>query len=176
MSISKIKNDLKGHDTFPPVHKWNPDLCEGQEFFIDREGDWYYNNSPIKNIKLINLFSRVLKKESNNYFLVTPVEKVPVKVEIAPYVIIDYKINNDSILLITNMNYEFILDKENSTRLIEYQNSFIPIVNVRHGIEGFLNRNTYYKLIDIALEKNFIDNDTLFIPSKSVNHQIGKIA
>ena len=37
MSISKITNDLKDHNTFPPVEKWNPELCEGQEFFIDRE-------------------------------------------------------------------------------------------------------------------------------------------
>ncbi len=176
MSISKIKNNLEGHDSFPPVDKWDPDLCEGQEFYIDREGNWFYNNSPIKNYKLINLFSRVLKRESNDYFLVTPVEKVPVKVEIAPYVIIDYKINDDSISLTTNMNYEFILNKKNSTKLIEYQNTYIPIVNVRNKIEGFFNRNTYYKLIDMALDKNFIENDILFIPSKNINHQIGKIA
>ena len=49
MSISKIKKDLEGQKDFPPVDQWNPDLCEGQEFFIDREGDWFYNNSPIKN-------------------------------------------------------------------------------------------------------------------------------
>ena len=176
MSISKIKNDLEGHDKFPPVDKWNPDLCVGQEFFIDREGNWFYNNSPIKNLKLINLFSTVLKKESNDYFLVTPVEKVLVKVEIAPYVIIDFKMTNDSIMLITNMNYKFVLNKDNSTRLIEYQNSIIPIVKVRNNIEGFFNRNTYYKLVDLALDKNFIENYILYIPSKNLNHPIGKIA
>ena len=176
MSISKIKNDLEGHDNFPPVVKWNPDLCVGQEFFIDREGNWFYNNSPIKNLKLINLFSTVLKKEANDYFLVTPVEKVLVKVEIAPYVIIDFKMTNDSIMLITNMNYKFVLNKDNSTRLIEYQNSIIPIVKVRNNIEGFFNRNTYYKLVDLALDKNFIENHILYIPSKNLNHPIGKIA
>ncbi len=176
MSISKIKNDLEGHDNFPPVDKWNPDLCVGQEFFIDREGNWFYNNSPIKNLKLINLFSTVLKKEANDYFLVTPVEKVLVKVEIAPYVIIDFKMTNDSIMLITNMNYKFVLNKDNSTRLIEYQNSIIPIVKVRNNIEGFFNRNTYYKLVDLALDKNFIENHILYIPSKNLNHPIGKIA
>ena len=90
MSISKIKKDLEGQKKFPPVDQWNPDLCEGQEFFIDREGDWFYNNSPIKNKKLINLFSTVIRKDDNNYFLVTPVEKVPVKVELAPYKVIDF--------------------------------------------------------------------------------------
>ena len=68
MSISKIKKDLEGQKKFPPVDQWNPDLCEGQEFFIDREGDWFYNNSPIKNKKLINLFSTVIRKDDDNYF------------------------------------------------------------------------------------------------------------
>ena len=93
MNISKIKKDLEGQKDFPPVDKWNPELCEGQEFFIDREGNWFHNNSPIKNKKLINLFSTVIRKDDDNYFLVTPVEKVPVKVELAPYKIIDFAIN-----------------------------------------------------------------------------------
>jgi len=55
MSISKIVNNIKINDSgFPPVHLWNPELCEGQEISINREGDWFYNNSPIKNIKLVS--------------------------------------------------------------------------------------------------------------------------
>ena len=118
MNISKIKKDLEGQKDFPPVHKWNPELCEGQEFFIDREGNWFHNNSPIKNKKLINLFSTVIRKDDDNYFLVTPVEKVPVKVELAPYKIIDFAITNNNIKLVTNMDYEFVLNELNTTRLI----------------------------------------------------------
>ncbi len=176
MSISKITNDLKDHNTFPPVEKWNPQLCEGQEFFIDREGNWFYNNSPIKNHKIINLFSTVLKKELNNYYLVTPVEKVPVRVELAPYKIIDFKINKKDIMLITNLNYEFILNKENTTRLINYNDTHIPLVIVRKNIEGFFNRNTYYKLIDIALDNNYIKDNLVYISSNNINHTIGRIA
>jgi hypothetical protein len=176
MSISKLTNDLKGYEKFPPVDQWNPNLCEGQEFFIDREGNWFYNKSPIKNQKLTNLFSTVLKRENNQYFLVTPVEKVPVKVELAPYMIIDFKMESNSIILSTNLNYEFILDTANSTKLIKYSDSYIPIATVRNNIEGFFNRNIYYKLIDFALEKNYINNNTLYIPSNDINHPIGQIA
>lgn len=176
MSISKITTDLKGLDKFPPVEKWNPDLCDGQEFYIDREGDWFYNDSPIKNIKLLNLFSTVLKKELDNYYLVTPVEKVAVKVEIAPYVIVDFKITDDSIILCTNLNYEFILDINHSTRLIKHGDTYIPIATVRGNIEGFFNRNTYYNLIDIALDKEYIKDKLLYLPSNNINHSIGKIA
>ena len=176
MSISKIQKNLEGYNNFPPVELWNPALCEGQEFYIDREGEWFYNKSPIKNKKLLNLFSTVLRKDKNEYFLVTPVEKVPVKVELAPYKIIDFEVNDEKVKLITNLNFQFILDKTNTTRLINHNDSLIPLVNVRSNFEGFFNRNTYYKLVDLALEKEFIDNDFLYIPSNQINHIIGKIA
>ena len=176
MSISKIQKNLEGYNNFPPVELWNPALCEGQEFYIDREGDWFYNKSPIKNKKLLNLFSTVLRKDENEYFLVTPVEKVPVKVELAPYKIIDFEVNDEKVQLITNLNFQFILDKTNTTRLINHNDSLIPLVNVRSNIEGFFNRNTYYKLVDMALEKEFIDNNFLYIPSNQINHIIGKVA
>tara|TARA_B100001029_G_scaffold66803_1_gene54262 strand:- start:921 stop:1451 length:531 start_codon:yes stop_codon:yes gene_type:complete len=176
MSISKIQKNLEGYNNFPPVELWNPALCEGQEFYIDREGEWFYNKSPIKNKKLLNLFSTVLRKDKNEYFLVTPVEKVPVKVELAPYKIIDFEVNDEKVQLITNLNFQFILDKTNTTRLINHNDSLIPLVNVRSNIEGFFNRNTYYKLVDLALEKDFIDNNFLYIPSNQINHIIGKVA
>ena len=176
MSISKIQKNLEGYNIFPPVESWNPALCEGQEFYIDREGEWFYNKSPIKNKKLLNLFSTVLRKDKNEYFLVTPVEKVPVKVELAPYKIIDFEVNDEKVQLITNLNFQFILDKTNTTRLINHNDSLIPLVNVRSNIEGFFNRNTYYKLVDLALEKEFIDNNFLYIPSNQINHIIGKVA
>ena len=176
MSISKIQKNLEGYNNFPPVELWNPALCEGQEFYIDREGEWFYNKSPIKNKKLLNLFSTVLRKDKNEYFLVTPVEKVPVKVELAPYKIIDFEVNDEKVQLITNLNFQFILDKTNTTRLINHNDSLIPLVNVRSNIEGFFNRNTYYKLVDLALEKQFIFNNFLYIPSNQINHIIGKVA
>ncbi|MAR95381.1 MAG: hypothetical protein CMD46_03355 [Gammaproteobacteria bacterium] len=177
MSISKITKDLKGQNKkFPQVNDWNPELCEGQEFFINREGDWFYNDEPIKNSRLVNLFSTVLRKDDDNYFLVTPVEKVPVKVDIAPYKIIDFEIYDNKVTLATNLNYNFELNKKNTTRLIEYEKSLIPIVTVRDNIEGFFNRNTYYKLVDIAIENEYIKDNKLYIPSNNTNHLIGNIA
>ena len=69
-------------------------MCIGQEISINREGDWFYNKSIIKNKKLVNLFSTVLRKDEENYFLVTPTEKVPVKVK-------EYT-NNISCILLQN--------------------------------------------------------------------------
>ena len=103
MSISKIVNSIKSNgNSLPPVHHWNPDLCEGQEFYIDREGEWFYNNSPVKNYRLTKLFSTVLRKDDDSYYLVTPHEKVPLKTAIAPYVITDFNFNNEDLELVTN--------------------------------------------------------------------------
>ena len=177
MSISKITKDLKDQNVdFPPVHLWNPELCEGQEFYIDREGNWFYNDSPIKNYKLTKLFSTVLRKDDDEYFLVTPVEKVPVRVELAPYKIIDYSLSDDRVSLLTNFDYEFVLNKTNTTKLIKNKDVFIPIVNVRNNLDGFFDRNTYYNLINYALEQNFIDQNSLYLPSLNIKHTIGKIA
>ena len=177
MSISKITKDLKGHDKdFPPVHLWNPELCEGQEFYIDRQGNWFYNDSPIKNYKLTKLFSTVIRKDDDEYFLITPHEKVPLKVELAPYKIIDYTFSDNYIRLSTNFDYDFILNKTNTTRLIKDNESSIPIVHVRNNIDGFFDRNTYYNLINYALKNEFIENNSLYLPSHNLNHIIGKIA
>ena len=177
MSISKITKDLKEQNVdFPPVHLWNPELCEGQEFYIDRGGNWFYNDSPIKNYKLIKLFSTVLRKDNDDYFLVTPVEKVPVRVKLAPYKIIDYFCYDNEIRLSTNFDYDFILNKTNTTKLIKDKDALIPIVHVRNNIDGFFDRNIYYNLINFALEKKFIDQDSLYLPSLNTKHIIGKIA
>jgi|TARA_B110000967_G_scaffold68356_2_gene70644 hypothetical protein len=179
MNISDLEKNIVNNSSkkFPPVHLWNPDLCEGQDIRINREGEWFYNNSEIKNQRLIQLFSSVIKKEGNNYFLVTPSEKVPVIVELAPYVIINFDcLEDDVIKLDTNLNYSFYLDKINTTRLIKYNNTQIPLVHVRNSIEGFFNRSTYYKLVDFAINSNFIKGNTLFVPSGKHEHVIGKIA
>jgi hypothetical protein len=74
------------------------------------------------------------------------------------------------------MNYDFVLNALNTTRLIAYNNSEIPLVHVRNNIEGFFDRNIYYKFVDFALENNYIENKLLYVPSINHNHIIGNIA
>jgi len=177
MSISKLANNIKTTDfQFPPVHLWNPDLCIGQEIRINREGDWLYNSSLIKNTKLVKLFSSVLRNDNGAYFLVTPYEKVPVYADLAPYIITDFSINSNIITLYTNLDYSFTLNDQNNTRLIDYENTMIPLVHVRAGIEGFFNRATYYRLVDLALEDDIIIDDVLHIKSGQNYYPIGTIA
>ena len=72
--------------SLPPVHLWNPDYCGELDLVIRRDGTWIYEGGPIGRARLVRLFSTVLKREGERYFLVTPVEKLGVRVEDAPFV------------------------------------------------------------------------------------------
>ena len=77
-SLSSIFSELSklDEDTYPPVEKWNPPLCENVHMKIDRAGKWYFMDSVIGRERMIKLFSRVLRLDQDGYYLVTPVEKL----------------------------------------------------------------------------------------------------
>ena len=163
-------------EKYPPVHLWNPDLCEGVEMKIDREGNWFYQNSIIGRDKLKILFSRILKLEEGKYFLVTPVEKVPVTVDLAPYMIIDYEVDSDhrNIILKTNLDLSIPLDNEHRLELKNIGDEHIPFVHVRNNIEGFISRSVYYSLIEIALKQDNGSSDQLTLRSFDCDFNLGQ--
>ena len=163
-------------EMYPPVHLWNPDLCEGVEMKIDREGNWFYQNSIIGRDKLKILFSRILKLEEGKYFLVTPVEKVPVTVDLAPYMVVDYEVDSDhkNIILKTNLDLSIPLDNEHKLELRKIGDENIPFVHVRNNIEGFISRSVYYSLIEIALKQDGGSSDQLILKSFDCNFNLGQ--
>ena len=163
-------------EKYPPVHLWNPDLCEGVEMKIDREGNWFYQNSIIGRDKLKILFSRILKLEEGKYFLVTPVEKVPVTVDLAPYMIVDYEVDSDhkNIILKTNLDLSIPLDKDHQLELKNIGDEHIPFVHVRNNIEGFISRSVYYSLIEIALNQDNGSSNQLTLKSFDCDFNLGQ--
>ena len=131
MDFAKLLNSVNSiKEEFPPVHLWDPELCEGVEMKIDREGNWFYQGSIIDRRKLKVLFSRILKLENNNYYLVTPVEKVSVKVDLAPYMIIDYEVDDTKtkIILKTNLELSIPLNKDHKLEIKRIGDENIPFV------------------------------------------------
>lgn len=179
MEFSELLKSINSlEETYPPVHLWNPDLCEGVEMRIDREGNWYYQNSIIGRDKLKILFSRILKFENGNYYLVTPVEKVIVKVDIAPYMIVDYEVDLEqkNILLKTNLDYNFTLDEHHPIELKVIQKESIPFVKIRDGLEGFISRSVFYSLIELALTQEQHSENELMLSSYGQNFSLGPIS
>jgi len=171
MDFAELLNSVNSiKEKYPPVHLWNPDLCQGVEMNIDREGNWFYQGSIIGREKLKILFSRILKFEKGNYYLVTPVEKILVNVDIAPYMIIDYEVDSqkEKIILKTNLDLSIPLDKEHIMELKKIGDELIPFVQVRDNIEGFVSRSVYYSLIEIAISQGSSSSNKLTL--KSFDH------
>src|SRR5471032_3496960 len=76
----------------PPVEQWNPPFCGDIDMRIAADGTWFYQKTPIGRPALVKLFSTVLKREGDKYFLVTPVEKVGIVVEDAPFLAVEMKV------------------------------------------------------------------------------------
>src|SRR6056297_4057314 len=87
-SIAEAARAAQGKG-LPPVHQWNPPFCGDLDMRIARDGTWFYNGTPIGRPELVRLFSSILKKEEGRFFLVTPAEKVGIRVEDAPFVAVD---------------------------------------------------------------------------------------
>ena len=75
----------------PPVHLWNPPFCGDIDMRIARDGTWFYLGTPIGRPEMVRLFASILKREGDDYFLVTPVEKVGIKVDDAPLLAVDFE-------------------------------------------------------------------------------------
>ncbi|NEU34289.1 DUF1285 domain-containing protein, partial [bacterium LRH843] len=81
----------------PPVHLWNPPFCGDLDIRIARDGTWFYLGTPFGRPELVRLFSTILRKDDDKYFLVTPVEKVGITVDDAPFVAVDFDVTGKGV-------------------------------------------------------------------------------
>jgi hypothetical protein len=140
----------------PPIHKWNPPFCGDLDMRIARDGTWFYNGTPIGRAPLVRLFSTILKREDGKYFLVTPVEKVGITVDDAPFVAIDFEVagteENAVLTFQTNVGDQTAAGPEHPIRVIRDPESGepSPYVHVRDDLEALIDRKSFYRLIDLG--------------------------
>lgn len=147
----------KPNDTLEfKIKKWNPKYCGDIDMRIASDGTWFYCGSPINRKKLVKLFSSILINENNKYFLITPVEKVGIIVDDAPFIANDFeKIteNNKSYLVFfTNIDETIVLSKKNPFRISinDKTQEPSPYIMVRKNIEAKIDRKSFYRLLDLA--------------------------
>src|SRR6476661_4033007 len=85
-----------GAKGLPPVHLWNPPFCGDLDMRIASDGTWFYLGTPIGRPALVRLFSTILKRENGKHFLVTPVEKVGIRVDDAPFLAVEMMEEGDA--------------------------------------------------------------------------------
>jgi hypothetical protein len=137
----------------PPVHLWNPPYCGELDIRIARDGTWYYLGTPIGRKPLVRLFASILRREGERFFLVTPVEKVGIRVDDAPFLAVDMRAHGTGaglrLSFTTLTEDEVIAGPGNPIRLaFSDTGEPAPYVHVRRGLEALIDRKTFYRLVD----------------------------
>jgi hypothetical protein len=138
----------------PPVEQWNPPHCGDSAMRITRDGTWYHEGAPIRRPAMVRLFAGLLRREADGrHVLVTPVEKLDIAVEDAPFVAVEAQsegIGKDRrIGFRLNTDEPVVAGPEHKLHLIDGR----PYLTVRGGLEAAIARPVYYELAEIALEE-----------------------
>lgn len=148
------KAEKKG---LPPVHLWNPPFCGDLDMRIARDGSWFYMGTPIGRPAMVRLFSTVIRRDGDDYFLVTPVEKVGIKVDDAPFVAVELAVEGSGdaqvLRFITTVGDETEAGAEHPMR-VEFDPKSqepAPYVHVRANLEALIHRNVFYQLVELAV-------------------------
>jgi hypothetical protein len=140
----------------PPVHKWDPPFCGDLDMRIARDGTWFYLGTPIGRPGLVRLFSSILKKEAGKYYLVTPVEKVGITVDDAPFVATDFEAEGqgrDQVLTFQTHVGDFaVAGPDHPIRVVRDPETGepSPYVMVRAGLEALIDRKSFYRLVELG--------------------------
>ena len=139
----------------PPVHLWNPPFCGDLDIRIARDGTWFYLGTPIGRPALVKLFSSILKKEAGKYYLVTPVEKVGIQVDDAPFVAVDVDHRDGDLHFTTQVGDTMIAGPNHPIRVERDPETGepSPYVLVRSNLEALIDRKSFYRLVDLGLHE-----------------------
>ena len=164
----------------PPVHLWNPPFCGDLDMRIARDGTWFYLGTPIGRAPLVKLFSSILKREGDRYFLVTPVEKVGITVDDAPFLAVDFTATGSGETQILTFETQVgdlaPAGPANPVRITHAPGTGepAPYVHIRAGLEALIDRKSFYRLVDLATVRP--GTDQLGVWSGGVFFPIGQPA
>ncbi|MDG4650625.1 DUF1285 domain-containing protein [Roseibacterium sp. SDUM158017] len=150
----------------PPVHLWNPPFCGDIDMEIRRDGTWFHEGTPIGRKPLVRLFSTILKREGDSFFLVTPVEKVGIRVEDAPFVAVDLEAagtgREQVVSFTTNVGDRVLAGEDHEIRVVRDETGEpSPYIHVRAGLDALIDRKSFYRLVDLG-EAHEIDGTDWF--------------
>ena len=158
----------------PPVHLWNPPFCGDLDMRIARDGTWFYLGTPIGRAPLVKLFSSIIRKDGDDYFLVTPVEKVGIIVDDAPFVAVDFDVENKGLNQIinfrTHVGDEAIARKDNPIRVVRDKETGepSPYILIRKNLEALIDRKCFYRLIVLGSIQDFEGTNWFGIRSSEI--------
>jgi hypothetical protein len=150
----------------PPVHLWNPPFCGDLDMRIASDGTWFYMGTPIGRPALVRLYSTILKREDGKHVLVTPVEKVGIRVDDAPVLAVEMQKQTDGrdrlLRFRTNVDDWVPCDSAHRLRFEAAANGGLtPYLHVRADLWAKVTRALYYDLVDMG-EERMVDGRPMF--------------
>jgi hypothetical protein len=156
-----------GRERLPPVEKWNPPYCGDLDMRIAADGTWFYLGTPIGRPALVKLFASVLKREGDKHFLVTPVEKVGIRVDDAPFLAVEMEIEDggrgQNLIFRTNVDDVVRCDSEHKLRFEpeEGTGGIKPYLNVRRNLWAKVTRALFFDLVALG-EVRELEGERMF--------------
>ncbi len=136
-----------------PVEKWHPEREGKMDLVIKRDGAWIHEGEPIERPAIVRLFSRILRRDTDGYVLVTPAEKLSITVEDVPFLIVGLEDGDDGALVArTNLGERVSIDDDHPISLGDFEGAKVPYLRVRGDLLARFSRNAYYELVDRAEE------------------------
>ena len=164
-SLLAAATNAQKQGKLPPVDQWNPPFCGDIDMEIRRDGTWFYNGTPIGRPRMVRLFSTILKREGDKYFLVTPVEKVGIRVEDAPFVAQDFIVRGEGaaqeVQFTTNVGDTVSASAQSPIRLTRSADGRVSEARVCLGAVGpkvILATEAADLIIDTALEETVLES------------------
>ena len=163
-----------------PVHLWDPPFCGDMDMRIARDGTWFHEGKPIRRPAMVRLFASILRLDADQeYYLVTPVERVRIQVEDCPFLIIAMETQasgeSQNLQFETNTGEVFVAGEEH--RICFEENKLTgephPTVHVRSGLKGLINRAVFYRLVELAVEKEQGDKSVSGVWSNRCFFELG---
>lgn len=158
LSLAEIAR-LAAERRLPPIENWNPAHCGDSLMRIARDGTWFHEGSPISRPPMVRMFATLLRREpGGGYVLVTPVEKLSIAVEDAPFVAVEVKSEGSRrerrLAFRLNTDDTLIAGPAHRLRFAEAEQGPHPYLHVRAGLEALVARSLYYELAALAIEED----------------------
>lgn len=182
IGLASLQRDAAAGRKLPPVEKWNPAHCGDIDIRIARDGTWFHEGSPIGRKELVRLFSTILRKDPDGFHLVTPAEKMRIKVEDAPFIAVLMEVEgrdrDQKLVFTTNVGDEVVANADNPIRVETNPETGepAPYVHVRRGLEARLARPVFYQLADLAVPGEGAQAGVLGVWSGGIFFPLGKPA
>ena len=140
----------------PPVHLWQPSRSGAIDIRIAKDGTWYHEGDPIKRFSIAKVFATILRREGDEYYLVTPAEKLKIRVDDAPFVATDMETTGEwrdrRVLFAINVGDVVVADAAHPITVEDRDGEPRPYVEVRDGLRALLARSVFYRLADLAVQ------------------------